>query len=111
MFLWLVLLLGLLALLIVWAGSRRRGDHIDRTDRVLVELHNSARDTHDDPEAAELRDEIDDLKARIEDLTEFSPAQNSGQSGPNGCITPSVPAIADLHCTFSRSVLITDTQM
>ncbi|UHQ95160.1 SHOCT domain-containing protein [Haloterrigena alkaliphila] len=33
MFLWPIVLLGLLALLIVWAGSRRRGDRIDRTDR------------------------------------------------------------------------------
>ncbi|RKD88583.1 putative membrane protein [Halopiger aswanensis] len=33
MFLWPIVLLGLLALLIVWAGSRHRGDRIDRTDR------------------------------------------------------------------------------
>ncbi|PGF14050.1 hypothetical protein CP556_23590 [Natrinema sp. CBA1119] len=33
MFLWPFVLLGLLALLVVWAGSRRRGDRTDRTDR------------------------------------------------------------------------------
>lgn len=33
MSLWPIVLLGLLALLIVWAGSRRRGDRIDCTDR------------------------------------------------------------------------------
>ncbi|WP_306060846.1 SHOCT domain-containing protein [Natronococcus wangiae] len=44
MFLWPILLLGLLALLVVWAGSRRRGDrtvHIDRSDhgdRTLEQL-------------------------------------------------------------------------
>ncbi|ELY66351.1 SHOCT domain-containing protein [Natrinema versiforme] len=43
-FLWPIVLLGLLALLIVWAGGRRRGDRIDRTDladrpdRALEEL-------------------------------------------------------------------------
>ncbi|ELZ09592.1 SHOCT domain-containing protein [Natrinema thermotolerans] len=33
LFRWPVLLLGLLALLVVWAGSRRPGDRIDRADR------------------------------------------------------------------------------
>ncbi|WP_249038833.1 SHOCT domain-containing protein [Haloterrigena salifodinae] len=33
MLLWPVVLIGLLALLVVWAGSRRRGHRIDRTDR------------------------------------------------------------------------------
>jgi len=41
MFLWPVVLLGLLPLLVVWAGSRRRGgrtDRNDRPDRALEEL-------------------------------------------------------------------------
>ena len=38
MFLWPIVLLGLLALLIVWAGSRRRDDRPDRSGRALEEL-------------------------------------------------------------------------
>lgn len=33
-----LLLLGLLALLVIWAGSRRRDDRPDRSDRALEEL-------------------------------------------------------------------------
>ncbi|AEH39430.1 SHOCT domain-containing protein [Halopiger xanaduensis] len=38
MFLWPIVLLGLLALLITWAGSRHRDDRADRPDRALEEL-------------------------------------------------------------------------
>ncbi len=38
MFLWPILLFGLLVLLVVWAGSRHRGDRTDRHDRALEEL-------------------------------------------------------------------------